>query len=92
MVIDVPDRIASRKEFTFTIISKDSSGNRISYGGDHWQAVGTGPDRISKLVIVDKNDGSYLVTTALPLQGHYSFDVRLEGQPAANSPVKIRSD
>jgi len=92
MVIDAPERIPSKKEFNFTIISKDSSGNRITYGGDHWQAVGSGPDRISTLSIMDKNDGSYIVTTTLPLQGNYSFDVRLEGQPAANSPVKIRAD
>jgi len=92
MVIDCPDRMKSRAEFTFTIISKDNSGNRITYGGDNWQAVGSGPERISKLVIQDKNDGSYLVTTMLPIQGNYSFDVRLEGQAAANSPVKIRAD
>jgi len=92
MVIDCPDRMKSRAEFHFTIISKDSSGNRITYGGDEWQAVGSGPERISKLTIVDKNDGSYIVTTALPLQGNYSFDVRLGGQAAANSPVKIRAD
>jgi len=92
MVIDAPDRIPSKTQFTFTIISKDSQGNRITYGGDHWQAVGSGPERISKLVIQDHNDGSYLVSTALPLQGVYSFDVRLEGNPAANSPVKIRAD
>jgi len=92
MVIDCPDRMKSRAEFNFTIISKDQSGNRITYGGDNWQAVGSGPERITKLLIVDKNDGSYIVTTMLPLQGNYSFDVRLEGQAAANSPVKIRAD
>jgi len=92
MVIDVPERMRSRAEFSFTIISKDSQGTRVSYGGDNWQAVGSGPERISKLVIQDKNDGSYVVTTSLPLQGNYSFDVRLEGQAAANSPVKIRAD
>jgi len=92
MVVDAPDRIPSRSTFNFTIISKDCHGNRITYGGDSWQAVGSGPERISKLVIQDNNDGSYIVSTALPLQGVYSFDVRLDGQPAANSPVKIRAD
>jgi len=92
MVIDCPDRVRSKTEFHFTIISKDKTGNRISYGGDNWEAVGSGPERIQKLVINDKNDGSYIVTTSLPLQGNYSFDVRLNGEAAANSPIKIRAD
>jgi hypothetical protein len=92
VITDAPDRMRSKTEFTFTIISKDSSGNRITYGGDHWEAVASGPERISKLMIQDHNDGSYKVTTSLPLQGVYSFDIRLQGQAAANSPLKIRAD
>jgi len=89
---NAPDRVRSNTDIQFSIISKDSRGRRINVGGDNWEAIASGPERVTRLVIKDNDDGSYTVTTSLPLQGVYSFDVRCQGESAQNSPIKIRVD
>jgi len=88
----IPERVRSNVDVTFQIISKDTHGNRVWIGGDDWEATATGPERVNKLIIQDNDDGSYTLTTLLPLQGVYTFDVRCKGVAAGNSPVKIRCD
>jgi len=91
-VTNAPERVRSNTDIQFTIISKDSRGTRIHTGGDDWEALASGPERVMRLTIQDNDDGSYTVTTSLPLQGVYSFDVKFQGAPAGNSPIKIRVD
>jgi len=89
---NIPERVRSNIDVTFQIISKDHQGSRVWIGGDDWEATATGPERVNKLNIQDNDDGSYTLTTLLPLQGVYTFDVRCKGVAAGNSPVKIRCD
>jgi len=74
----------------FRIQSKDSRGNTIKTGGDEWEAVASGPDRVTHLTITDNNDGTYTGEFILPKTGTYSFEVRLKGQTASNSPFKVK--
>jgi len=74
----------------FRIQSKDSRGNTIHTGGDEWEAVASGPERVSHLTITDNNDGTYTGEFILPKVGTYSFEVRLKGQTASNSPFKVK--
>jgi len=92
IISNVPERVRSNTDVNFLITSKDSRGGPIHVGGDDWEAVASGPERVSKLVIHDNDNGTYSVTTLLPLQGVYSFEVRCQGILASNSPVKIRVD
>jgi len=92
IVTNVPERARSNTDIKFGITSKDSRGGPIHVGGDHWEAVATGPERVTRLLIQDNDNGTYSVTTMLPLQGVYSFDVRCQGVNASNSPIKIRVD
>jgi len=92
VVSNVPERVRSNTDVHFTITSKDSRGGPIHIGGDNWEATASGPERVNKLQIQDHDNGQYTVTTLLPLQGVYSFEVRCAGIVASNSPVKIRVD
>jgi len=92
VITHVPDRVRSNTDVHFGITSKDSRGQPIYVGGDHWEALVTGPERVSKLIIQDNDNGTYGVTTLLPLQGVYSFAVRCNGEAASNSPITIRVD
>jgi len=92
VVSNVPERVRSNTDVHFTITSKDSRGGPIHIGGDNWEATANGPERVNKLQIQDHDNGQYTVTTLLPLQGVYSFEVRCAGIVASNSPVKIRVD
>jgi len=92
VISNVPERVRSNTDVHFVITSKDSRGGPIHVGGDNWEAVASGPERVSKLVIHDNDNGTYSVTTLLPLQGVFSFEVRCQGVVASNSPVKIRVD
>jgi len=74
----------------FRIQSKDARGTTIQTGGDEWEAVASGPDRVNHLTITDNNDGTYTGEFILPKQGTYSFEVRLKGQTASNSPFKVK--
>jgi len=74
----------------FRIQSKDSRSNTIHTGGDEWEAVASGPDRVNHLTITDNNDGTYTGEFILPKTGAYSFEVRLKGQTASNSPFKVK--
>jgi len=74
----------------FRIQSKDSRGNTVYVGGDEWEAVATGPDRVNHLRITDNLDGTYSGEFILPKAGVYSFEVRLHGQVASNSPFKVK--
>jgi len=74
----------------FRIQSKDNRGNTIYVGGDEWEAVASGPERVSHLQITDNLDGTYTGEFILPKTGTYSFEVRLHGQAASNSPFKVK--
>jgi len=74
----------------FRIQSKDSRGNSVHTGGDEWEAVASGPERVNHLQITDNLDGTYNAEFILPKPGAYSFEVRLHGQPASNSPFKVK--
>lgn len=90
VVLDAPSQVRARSQVTFTIISRDSHASNVGIGGDPWQALASGPERISNLVIKDNDDGSYTVNTSLPVPGNYSFDIKCYGTPAENSPIKIK--
>jgi len=74
----------------FRIQSKDSRGNTVYVGGDEWEAVASGPERVTHLQITDNLDGTYTGEFKLPKSGAYSFEVRLRGQAASNSPFKVK--
>jgi len=74
----------------FRIQSKDSRGNTILAGGEEWEAVASGPERVSHLQITDNLDGTYTGEFKLPKAGTYSFEVRLHGLTASNSPFKVK--
>lgn len=74
----------------FGIQSKDSRGGTIYVGGDEWEAVASGPERVNHLQITDNLDGTYTGEFILPKPGAYSFEVRLRGQAASNSPFKVK--
>jgi len=74
----------------FKIQSKDARGNTVHVGGDEWEAVASGPERVNHLQITDNLDGTYTGEFKIPKAGHYSFEVRLHGQPASNSPFKVK--
>jgi len=74
----------------FRIQSRDSRGNAIRTGGDEWEAVASGPERVNHLTITDNNDGTYTGEFILPKTGAYSFEVRLKGQTVSNSPFKVK--
>jgi len=92
IITNAPDRVRSNQDINFGITSKDARGATVYVGGDHWEAVASGPERVSRLVIKDNDNGTYSVTTLLPLQGVYQFDVRCQGVAASNSPIKIKVD
>jgi len=75
----------------FRIQSKDSRGSTVYVGGDEWEAVASGPERVNRLQITDNLDGTYTGEFILPKPGTYSFEVRLRGQGASNSPFKVKA-
>jgi len=91
-ISNAPDRVYINTEIKFTITSKDSYGQRVHMGGDHWEVVVSGPERASKLIVTDHNDGTYTVSTLLPHPALYTFDVKHLGMAAANSPIAIRAE
>lgn len=68
----------------------DSRGGTVYVGGDEWEAVASGPERVNHLQITDNLDGTYTGEFILPKPGTYSFEVRLRGQGASNSPFKVK--
>jgi len=74
----------------FRIQSKDSRGNAIFVGGDEWEALASGPERVSHLTITDNLDGTYTGEFILPKAGNYSLEVRLQGEALSNSPIKVK--
>jgi len=83
--------VQSGSRHQFRIQSKDSRGNTVFVGGDEWEAVASGPERVNHLQITDNLDGTYSGEFILPKPGTYSFEVRLHGQTASNSPFKVKA-
>jgi len=89
VVVSPPNTCRAGTNVHFKIQSKDSYGQLVWTGGDEWEAVATGPERVNHLQITDNLDGSYTGDFICPKPGVYSFEVRLHGHPASNSPFKV---
>jgi len=91
VITQVPrSEVQANVPHNFRIQSKDARGSTIYVGGDEWEAVASGPERVNHLVITDNLDGTYTGEFKLPKPGSYSFEVRLRGTPASNSPFKVK--
>ncbi|KAK1319302.1 hypothetical protein QJS10_CPB04g01273 [Acorus calamus] len=78
---------------SFVVVSKDSDGRRVSFGGASLQVrvspgVGVGGADIDG-IIKDTNDGSYTVTYGVPKRGNYMVHVELNGKPIMGSPFPV---
>jgi len=92
-VLNVPStKVRCGQRIHFKIISRTHSGAQVGTGGDQWQATSSGPERVNHLVLTDNNDGSYTGEFIIPKPGTYSFDIRLNGSAAKNSPFSVSAD
>lgn len=78
---------------TFTIVTKDSDGRKISTGGSQIKVkispgVGVGGVDLEGMV-KDQGDGTYAVTYAVPKRGNYMVHVECNGKPIMGSPFPV---
>lgn len=78
---------------TFTIVTKDSDGQKIPTGGSQIKVkispgVGVGGVDLEGMV-KDQGDGTYAVTYAVPKRGNYMVHVDCNGKPIMGSPFPV---
>jgi len=90
--VSLPPRIRVGTTARFTIQSRDPNGINITSGGDDWQALATGPERVTHLTIMDNINGTYSGEIVLPGRGSYSIKVLLFGEEIPGSPMKVTAE
>jgi len=73
----------------FCIQSRDRNNIDVVVGGDPWQAVASGPDKVTHLILTDQRNGTYTGEITFPSQGIYNVMVTLNGDHAEKSPFKV---
>jgi hypothetical protein len=79
----------SGDEISFSIHAIDFVGNSISFGGDHFVVLISGPSVVIPQII-DHNNGTYTCQVCPKVPGIYTVEVRtLTGQHVLNSPCQF---
>jgi len=85
-----PENVRLNAPVSFEIQSVDVLGEKILTGGDQWQALATGPERVDNILITDYRDGSYKCEIKFSSRGTYNIQVVLRGEvEAKDSPMKF---
>ena len=81
----------------FSLQARDTYGNLTSNGGERFEVKVSVPDSLTAKqlaelerdpppTVVDRGDGSYLVSHTMTKKGRYDVSVELDGEPIAGSP------
>ena len=81
----------------FSLQARDTYGNLTSNGGEKFEVRLSQPDSLTAkqlaepspdppATIIDRGDGSYLVSHTMTRKGRYDVSVELDGEPIAGSP------
>ncbi|XP_062922735.1 E3 ubiquitin-protein ligase TRIM71 [Mobula hypostoma] len=78
------------KMSSFTVITKDHTGEGRSSGGDLVVVVIMGPDGcLFRADVLDHHDGTYAVNYSPHLEGEHVVSVTIRGQHIENSPFRV---
>ncbi|XP_043563255.1 E3 ubiquitin-protein ligase TRIM71 [Chiloscyllium plagiosum] len=78
------------KMSSFTVITKDHTGEGRSSGGDLVVVVIMGPDGcLFRADVLDHHDGTYTVSYSPHLEGEHVVSVTIRGQHIENSPFRV---
>lgn len=78
------------KMSSFTVITKDHTGEGRSSGGDLVVVVIMGPDGcLFRADVLDHHDGTYTVNYSPHLEGEHVVSVTIRGQHIENSPFRV---
>ena len=80
----------------FSLQARDTYGNMTANGGEKFEVKVSPPDSLAAKQlaeaepdppqIIDRGDGSYLVSHTMSRKGRYEVSVELDGEPIAGSP------
>ena len=83
-------RAIRHKVAMFTVIAKDHQGANRCIGGDIVKVVIESPENRQLLgEVYDRQNGNYTVTYRPVLEGEYSINVTIRGQPIQDSPYSV---
>eukprot|EP00061_Rhincodon_typus_P011269 g36165.t1 len=78
------------KMSSFTVITKDHTGEGRSSGGDLVVVVIMGPDGcLFRADVLDHHDGTYTISYSPHLEGEHVVSVTIRGQHIENSPFRV---
>uniref|UniRef100_A0A4W3JLH0 E3 ubiquitin-protein ligase TRIM71 n=2 Tax=Callorhinchus milii TaxID=7868 RepID=A0A4W3JLH0_CALMI len=78
------------KMSSFTVLTKDHTGEGRSSGGDLVVVVVMGPDGcLFRADVLDHHDGTYTVSYSPHLEGEHIISVTIRGQHIENSPFRV---
>lgn len=90
-IVKKPDeRVRVNNTCFFDIQSVDVMGEKVLSGGDIWQTMASGPERVDDITVLDQRDGTYRCELKFTTRGTYSLQVVLRGEvEATGSPLKF---
>jgi len=84
-----PETIVVCQECSLTIQARNGSGQEIKSGGDQFQVSAGGPEPPQNLMLMDMNNGTYVLSFTVLAPGGYQFHVTLNGQHIKGSPLRL---
>jgi len=85
----VEDGVTDTIPTNFTIQSKDSNGNNLTEGGDHFDVIINGPEGEIKPEVTDNKDGTYTVEYQAEAPGEHKVNVLLDNENISRSPYTV---